>query len=37
MEARQKLENKDYGMRWDEANSGRFDPDGDVTVLFTGS
>jgi hypothetical protein len=28
-----KLENKDYGMRWDAANSGRFDPDGDATVL----
>jgi hypothetical protein len=26
------LENKDYGMRWDDANSTRFDPTGTVTV-----
>ena len=26
------LENKDYGMRWDEANRLRVDPDGLVTV-----
>ncbi len=27
-----KLEIKDYGMRWDDANKNRVDPDGDVTV-----
>ena len=27
-----KLENKDFGMRWDAANSSRFDPDGKTTV-----
>jgi hypothetical protein len=27
-----KLEQKDYGMRWDAANKARFDPDGQVTV-----
>ena len=27
-----KLEMKDYGMRWDQANRDRVDPDGDVTV-----
>ena len=26
------LENKDYGMRWDQANRDRIDPDGTVTV-----
>jgi hypothetical protein len=26
------LENKDYGMRWDEANRTRFDPQGQTTV-----
>jgi hypothetical protein len=28
------MEWKDYGMRWDEANRTRVDPDGKVTVLF---
>lgn len=28
-----KLEQKDYGMRWDAANRNRVDPNGDVTVL----
>ena len=28
-----KLENKDYGMRWDAANKARFDPAGQATVL----
>ena len=28
-----KLEQKDYGMRWDDANRNRVDPNGDVTVL----
>jgi len=27
-----KLENKDYGMRWDDATKALIDPDGDVTV-----
>jgi hypothetical protein len=27
-----KLEQKDYGMRWDAANRNRIDPDGQVTV-----
>ena len=27
------LENKDYGMRWDQANRDRVDPNGDVTVF----
>jgi hypothetical protein len=30
-----KLEIKDYGMRWDEANRNRIDPDGEVTVQFS--
>lgn len=30
-----KLEIKDYGMRWDQANRDRIDPDGDVTVGFS--
>ena len=29
------LENKDYGMRWDDANRSRVDPNGDVTVQFS--
>jgi hypothetical protein len=29
------LENKDYGMRWDEANRTRVDPEGRVTVKFS--
>ena len=29
------LENKDYGMRWDDANRNRVDPNGDVTVGFS--
>ncbi|GJM28230.1 MAG: hypothetical protein DHS20C17_08650 [Cyclobacteriaceae bacterium] len=28
-----KLQQKDYGMRWDAANRNRVDPNGDVTVL----
>ena len=27
-----KLENKDFGMRWDDATKALIDPDGDVTV-----
>ena len=27
-----KLENKDYGMRWDQANRDRVDPDGEATI-----
>ena len=30
-----KFREKDLGMRWDEANSSRFDPDGETTVLTT--
>ena len=30
-----KLENKDYGMRWDAATRNRVDPNGDVTVGFS--
>ena len=30
-----KLENKDYGMRWDAANIARVDPLGEVTVKFS--
>jgi hypothetical protein len=29
------LENKDYGMRWDDANKNRVDPEGLVTVGFS--
>jgi hypothetical protein len=29
------LENKDYGMRWDQANRDRVDPLGEVTVQFS--
>ncbi|MCG8306478.1 MAG: RagB/SusD family nutrient uptake outer membrane protein [Cytophagales bacterium] len=29
------LENKDYGMRWDQANRDRVDPTGDVTVGYS--
>ena len=27
-----KLEQKDYGMRWDDANKSKFDPEGKTTV-----
>jgi len=30
-----KLREKDLGMRWDEANSSRFDPDGEATIFTT--
>ena len=30
-----KLRQKDLGMRWDEANSSRFDPDGEATIFTT--